>query len=93
MNEEPTKITIMTAVSFILGFLTAMLPTSWFILILPINFLIYKMPNLLTTFRIKQYYYPLTLTTYIFGLIDCVCLRNPSLFSTYLIIVTIYHYG
>lgn len=84
----------MTALSFVLGCLSAMTPSPWnFLIVLPANLLIYKMPNMIPTFRVKQYYYPLTLTTYIFGFIDAICFRNPSLFSTYLIIVTMYHYG
>lgn len=100
--QEHLKISLATLISFLLGFLVGQetklgLQLLWAALGLPV---VYIVPALLRATQIVAPFlkcdrdvFALTATTYCFGIVDALSLRHISLFSCYLVIVTIYHFG
>jgi hypothetical protein len=106
IEQEHLKVTLLTIITFLLGIhcgwhLTHSTPFSSSLLYpLICLLLIYPLPYVLAVLHLTTPYlsplpslYALTVTTFSFGIIDFLCLMHPSLFSCYLIIKTIYHYG
>lgn len=100
--QEHLKITLATALAFVIGVLSAHSSSILSLVVQSASgaFVVYFIPKGLTLLGFTNPFlkndweaFALTLTTYCFGVIDYLCLQHLDNFSAYLIITTIYHYG